>query len=76
MVMPWYRYNIFVYINRKCVPETHQLLMDFAIAHDESPKDVSPTLYQIRKLIIRGIPVKLQTMLAIMKKNFNNFFGI
>lgn len=72
-VLPWYRYNTFVYLNTDRLPETHAALASYKIDRSMNPKDVSPNLYQIRKAVIRLLPVQLKTMLAIVKKTVSNF---
>lgn len=71
-VLPWYRYNTFVYLNNNRLPETHAALASYKIDRSARPKDVSPVLYQIRKAVIRLLPVQLMTVLAIIKKTLSN----
>ncbi|MGI9285518.1 MAG: class I SAM-dependent methyltransferase [Pseudomonadales bacterium] len=71
-VLPWYRYNTFVYLNIERLPETHAALASYKIDRATHPKDVSPILYQVRKAVIRLLPVRLKTMLAIAKKKVAN----
>lgn len=74
-VMPWYRYNTFIYLNKACDYKTHELLKNSAVDSQSIPPDISPMIYRIRKLIIRTLPVSWQTQLAIIKKKINNFFN-
>lgn len=71
-VMPWYRYNTFLYVNRSCLPEVHLRLSEFRIEPGEIPKDKSPVLYQTRKNLINAIPVKYRTRVAVFKKKLLN----
>ncbi len=72
-VLPWYRYNTFVYVNTKALPETHAALSNFKVAPSSRPVDVSPPWYRARKAVIRLLPVPVRTGLAIVKKHTANF---
>ncbi len=71
-VLPWYRFNTFVYVNNNALPETHAVLSIYKVAQSMRPIDVSPHWYQARKAVIRLLPVQLRTGLAIIKKHAAN----
>ncbi len=72
-VLPWYRYNTFVYVNSKTLPATHAALSSYKVAQSRRPADVSPAWYRARKAVIRILPVQMRTGLAIIKKHAANF---
>lgn len=72
-VKPWYRYNTFLYVNKRSVPELRAALSAFHVPEGEKVADISPALYRFRKHLIRLLPVKAGTSLAILKKNL---FGL
>ena len=69
-VMPWYRYNTFVYINNKQLPGVHTALSRYRIDTGKRPMDRSPKLYQARKFLISLLPVAYRTQIAVLKKRF------
>jgi SAM-dependent methyltransferase len=71
-VMPWYRYNIFLYVRESSLPHVHAGLAPVAVADAHGPRDVSPMPYRVRKLVIRILPHSLQIQLARLKKTMFN----
>lgn len=71
-VKPWYRYNVFIFVNRKKLPDVHHALGPCAVDPTTLPKDISPMLYRLRKMLISFLPVKAQTLMAILKKSLFN----
>jgi 2-polyprenyl-3-methyl-5-hydroxy-6-metoxy-1,4-benzoquinol methylase len=71
-VMPWYRFNTFLYVNRACLPEVHERLAEFRIEPGQIPKDKSPVSYRARKALTNAIPVKYRTRIAVLKKKSLN----
>ena len=67
-VMPWYRFNTFLYVKRGAHPEVHLALSEQRIEAGQKPADKSPALYQLRKLCIRAMPVPVRTQIAVVKK--------
>lgn len=67
-VMPWYRYNTFLFINKTQLPAVHTSLSQYLIEPGEVPKDKSPKLYQARKRLIKLIPTQYSTQIAVLKK--------
>jgi len=74
-VKSWYQYNLFLYVNRHRLQDTHTAIADFLIEGDSVPKDVSPLFYRIRKGVVRLLSFRAQTMLAVLKKHFFNAIG-
>jgi SAM-dependent methyltransferase len=68
-VMPWYRYNTFLYVREDVLPELQARLKEQAVAVGRPPVDVSPRWYQLRKQLIRLLPVWSMTWLAKLKKH-------
>jgi len=72
-VKPWYKYNMFVYVSSdSSAPSNVNLaLLRQKLAHHckkgDSPPDISPFLYKLRKLIVRCLPTKVQNYLAKIK---------
>ncbi len=71
-VMPWYRFNTFLYVNRTCLPEVHLQLSEFRINPGQIPKDKSPISYKTRKILTNAMPVKIRTQIAVLKKKMLN----
>ena len=67
-VMPWYRYNSFLFVNSDRLAACHTALAGTRVAAGEAPPDISPGLYKMRRVLIRLLPLKLATALAIIKK--------
>jgi len=70
-VEPWYRYNTFLYVNRRLVPSVTDDLTSTLIAWDQPIPDLSPRLYKIRKSAIRCLPTPVVTQLAVLKKHWS-----
>jgi SAM-dependent methyltransferase len=71
-VMPWYRYNIFLFVKRSSLPEVHERLSAYRIEPGEMPEDTSPLFYRVRKRVMAALPNKQQTQLAVLKKKVIN----
>jgi hypothetical protein len=75
----WYKHNIILYINKNHIDKlkTKKDIQPYRINDDEKIRDISPSLYKIRKLIIMLLPVVLKTKLAVVKKHifsrYNHF---
>jgi SAM-dependent methyltransferase len=68
-VMPWYRYNTFLYVRGTALPALHASLSESAVAADQLPRDISPLLYRLRKRLVGVMPLGLMTRLAVLKKH-------
>ncbi len=71
-VMPWYRYNTFLFVKRACLPEVHECLSEYRIEAGQAPGDTSPLHYRVRKFLMAALPNKQQTQLAVFKKKVIN----
>lgn len=71
-VMPWYRFNTFVYVRREAQPAVHDALAHCHVPVGVEPQDKSPLLYQWRKRLICALPVKQRTQIAVAKKRLQN----
>ncbi len=68
-VMPWYRYNSFLYVRKNRLPSLHEKLRETAVAISAVPTDISPQFYQWRKRLVALLPVSAMTALATLKKH-------
>lgn len=68
-VLPWYRYNSFLYIRGTAMQELQDRLAEYAIASDQLPPDISPLLYRLRKRLVGILPAAVMTVLAVLKKH-------
>ena len=71
-VMPWYRYNSFVFVREGVLQEAHLAMADWRIGPHSNPVDVSPWFYRLRKALLRQLPVGAGTGLAKLKKTLFN----
>lgn len=71
-VMPWYRFNTFVYVRRDALPAVHEALAHCHLPIGTTPPDKSPVLYQWRKRMVCALPVKQRTQIAVIKKKLQN----
>jgi SAM-dependent methyltransferase len=67
-VMPWYRYNSFLFANARQLPQCHAALASTRVDNGADPEDVAPAVYRMRKQLVRLLPVTLATGVAITKK--------
>lgn len=66
LVDDWYKYNIFLYVKSDLANYLEESLH---LSRVVRPKDVSPIVYRLRKVLIRVLPVKITTFLAKAKKH-------
>lgn len=67
-VMDWYRYNTFLYIRDESQLSQARALRDTLVDDRCTPTEFAPKLYLARKGIIRLLPIRVSTALAIVKK--------
>ncbi|MEP4146718.1 MAG: methyltransferase domain-containing protein [Halioglobus sp.] len=67
-IMPWYRYNTFLYVSELALPAVHEALAPHALANSETVPDLSPVAYRMRKRLISLLPRRASTLLARIKK--------
>jgi len=73
-IMPWYRYNTLLYVNKSSLEDLPDDLRRFAISNEQLITDVSPALYKLRKLLLRKlVPLIAYTWLATIKKHLIGF---
>ena len=70
VVEPWYRYNIFLYVNAARLRSLPPELADCRVPDGVPIPDISPPLYRLRKAILRLLTPRAYTWLAILKKRF------
>lgn len=63
-VQPWYRYNLFLYINTDILHELPGVLTATLIAPEMPIPDIAPWWYRLRKQIVRRLPFYLCQWLA------------
>jgi SAM-dependent methyltransferase len=63
-IEPWYRYNTFLYIHRKKVPEIPRSHATGLTATGTMLQDLSPPAYRVRKTIIRFLPTFIVSALS------------
>ncbi|MEH6582664.1 MAG: methyltransferase domain-containing protein [Halioglobus sp.] len=71
MVKPWYRYNTFLYASEHLAPEILTRLAPYRVSPDQTPPDIAPLAYRLRKQIIRLLPDRASTFMAVIKKNIS-----
>lgn len=69
-VMPWYRYNTFVYVHRDRLATLPDEVRRTEIKTGDRIADISPPIYKMRKAVIRRIPIRASTLLAKLKKHW------
>lgn len=72
-VMPWYRYNTFIYANKDGANRLSRSVLDTAIPVGESAVELYSIMWRIRLLIIRNLPAWLSTLLAELNSKFKIF---
>lgn len=73
-IKPWYRYNMFLYVNENAAPGLHQTLENKRVSADEAVADLSPSMYQLRKRVISLLPAGVGTLLARIKGAVNRLW--
>jgi SAM-dependent methyltransferase len=74
-ILPWYRYNTFVFVREGAQRDIHERLARFLVAPESSPLDLAPLLYRLRRRAIAVLPVAVVTRVAILKKHLFNLLG-
>lgn len=70
-VMPWYRYNTFLYASERCPTAVLEALSPFALPPGTTVPDLSPAPYRLRKQVVRLLPRFASTALARAKKHLH-----
>ncbi len=66
-VQAWYRYNAFLYVHENSVDGLPPEILATEIPPGATIPDYSPTLYRLRKFLVRQLPPKVQYWLARLK---------
>jgi SAM-dependent methyltransferase len=74
-IMPWYRYNTFLFLRTDGAQELHRRLADARVPDGVAPPDLSPWSYRLRKRLVAWLPVTASTRIATLKKRFFNLLG-
>ncbi|MBD1205171.1 MAG: class I SAM-dependent methyltransferase [Rhodobacteraceae bacterium] len=61
----WYRYNTFLFANSKGAARLSRNWQDTLLAAGQTPQDISPALFKLRKCFVRLMPVSIQTAISI-----------
>lgn len=67
-VMPWYRYNTFLYVSSSSPAVMLEKLQPYLVAADADARDLSPPAYRLRRQLVRLLPRRLSTLIAVAKK--------
>jgi len=66
-IMPWYRYNTFLFVHRDALARLPAVLIDTRIPEGAPVPDISPGSYKLRKLFVRALPYGVRQHLAARK---------
>jgi SAM-dependent methyltransferase len=67
-VEAWYRYNSFFFVKREILASLNADFVTHRISDHDPIPDVSPSLYQLRKIVISRLPTWVKRILAQVKK--------
>jgi SAM-dependent methyltransferase len=68
IVDSWYRYNTFVFVHKSLFDSLLPEVAKYCIDDSEVVPDISPWIYKLRKLLVRSLPCRVITRLAVLKK--------
>jgi hypothetical protein len=68
---PWYKYNIFIYASVAGESRLSDLAKKDKVPVGVHLRDISPSTYQLRKLLIRQLPPPLMTIAARLKERIS-----
>jgi len=68
LIEPWYRYNTMLYASQTGFTKLPPEVQDKAVPDQQPIRDVSPSLYRLRKRVIATLPVSAVTKLAKWKE--------
>jgi hypothetical protein len=63
----WYRYNTFLFIRRELLPSLPAQLTGTVLLPEANISDVSPSLFRLRKAVLKALPRRLQHEVARLK---------
>jgi SAM-dependent methyltransferase len=67
-IEPWYRYNSILYVERSYLEQCTGAFFEQGIDPATPIPDLSPALYQLRKKLVRLLPIKVATQIAKIKE--------
>lgn len=67
-VMPWYRYNTFLFVKADRQSEIHARLAAYQVNPLEEPADIAPLSYRLRRRLLALLPVSVISAMAVVKK--------
>jgi SAM-dependent methyltransferase len=67
-IEPWYRYNTILYASWSRLQGLPDRIRASRVTDDVRLADVSPILYQVRKAVVRLLPVPLMSLVARLKE--------
>lgn len=74
-ILPWYRYNTFLYVGERASAALREALADCRVAAGREPPDLAPWPYRLRRRVVALLPVAAATALAVAKKRAFNTLG-
>ncbi|UIF86864.1 methyltransferase domain-containing protein [Cupriavidus sp. UYPR2.512] len=69
-VEPWYRYNMLFFVHASEIEGLPSSVRACRVANDCHVPDISPLSYQVRKFILKRLPVGIKTGLAVLKSQY------
>lgn len=69
-IEPWYRYNTLLYVDHSLLSSLALVLKNSLVTENLLLKDISPFTYQLRKRVVRMLPVSIMTRIAKIKERF------
>lgn len=63
-IQPWYKYNLFLFIDLEQQPSIPETIINSKILSSEPVPDISPLAYQLRKKMVRLIPKPVQDIIS------------
>jgi hypothetical protein len=66
----WYRYNIFLYVHEAAAPRLPEAIRATRVPAERPLADISPTLFQWRKQLVRRLPEGVKDGLARFKAHY------
>ena len=67
-VLPWYRYNLLLYVRERAASELPESVQAFRIPRTTRIPDVGPFGYRLRKALLSWIPIPIMNRLAMIKQ--------
>jgi len=71
-ILPWYRYNTFLYVSERAPAALREALAGCRVPSERAPPDLAPWPYRLRRRLVALLPVRAATALAVAKKRLFN----